>query len=389
MSKALFIPLQLSLGTFIGLYTSPILAQVTSDGTVNTQVSQNANVAEITGGESRGNNLFHSFQDFSVPTGNEAFFNNADNISNIFSRVTGGNISNIDGLIRANGNASLYLINPAGIIFGENARLDVGGSFYGSSASSILFDSGEFSAVDLDNPSILTVNAPIGLDFRDNPGDIVNRANFGLTEQTFEQEIDDQPVTINRVTNITGLEVTSGENIALIGGNILLEGGGISAPGGNITLGGIFQAAQVNINSDGSFSFANDLPKADLTLTDSALVTVVGDGGGFIKVEVNDLTIAQESQLLAGIGEGLGSNNAKAGDIVINAAESVKLIGDGQFESPEIDLDAGIRNLVGLSPARQSNPEENSNAVGDSGSIFINTNILEVTERADINVRLL
>ncbi|MDJ0592186.1 MAG: filamentous hemagglutinin N-terminal domain-containing protein [Pleurocapsa sp. MO_226.B13] len=127
------------------------LAQVTTDNTVNTTVNQNGNVAEITGGETRGSNLFHSFQDFSVPTGNEAFFNNPSDVANIFSRVTGGNISSIDGVIRANGNASLFLINPAGIIFGEGSRLDIGGSFYGSTASNILFEDGEFSAVDLDS----------------------------------------------------------------------------------------------------------------------------------------------------------------------------------------------------------------------------------------------
>ena len=108
MFKALSATLKLSLFTFACLFTTPTLAQVTTDSTVNTQVNQNGNVAEITGGESRGGNLFHSFGDFSVPTGNEAFFDNADNISNIFSRVTGGNISNIDGAIRANGSASLF-----------------------------------------------------------------------------------------------------------------------------------------------------------------------------------------------------------------------------------------------------------------------------------------
>lgn len=111
-----------------------------------------------------------------MPTGNEASFNNADTIENIFSRVTGGNISNIDGLIRANGGADLYLINPTGIIFGENARLDIGGSFLGSTSTSILFENGEFSAADLENPFLLTVNAPIGLGFREQPGDIINRS---------------------------------------------------------------------------------------------------------------------------------------------------------------------------------------------------------------------
>ena len=112
---------QIFLCTFGLLFaTSEIaVAQVTSDNTTNTQVDINENVAEITGGETRGDNLFHSFQDFSVTTGNEAFFNNADSIGNIFSRVTGGNISNIDGAIRANGSANLFLINPAGILFGQ------------------------------------------------------------------------------------------------------------------------------------------------------------------------------------------------------------------------------------------------------------------------------
>ena len=95
MQKALSTLLQICLYALgFSFTTNQIsLAQITSDDTVNTQVTQDGNVSKITGGETRGSNLFHSFQNFSVPTGNEAFFNNANNISNIFSRVTGGNIS--------------------------------------------------------------------------------------------------------------------------------------------------------------------------------------------------------------------------------------------------------------------------------------------------------
>jgi filamentous hemagglutinin family protein len=159
MKPPLFPLMPIGILAFGYLYaTSKIAnAQVTSDGTVNTEVNQTDNVSEITGGETKGDNLFHSFQEFSIRPGNQAFFNNANAIKNIFSRVTGGNVSNIDGLIRANGSASLFLINPAGIIFGEGARLDIGGSFYGSSTDSILFEDGEFSATDLDNPPVLTI----------------------------------------------------------------------------------------------------------------------------------------------------------------------------------------------------------------------------------------
>ncbi|MGL5939131.1 MAG: filamentous hemagglutinin N-terminal domain-containing protein [Waterburya sp.] len=240
MQKYLSLLLQISLLT-LGclLYTSKIsIAQVTSDGTVNTQVNQNGNVSEITGGETRGGNLFHSFQDFSVGTGNEASFLNANDIANIFSRVTGGNISNIDGLISANGSANLFLINPAGIIFGENARLDVGGSFYGSTADSILFEDGEFSATDLTNPPVLTINAPIGLNLRDQPGDITVIGNGQDTRSTTDL-----------IDTENALRVNSDKTFALVGGKLNLEGGTIKTAGGRIELGSLQGNQQVRLTS--------------------------------------------------------------------------------------------------------------------------------------------
>jgi filamentous hemagglutinin family protein len=191
-------------------------AQVTSDGTTGTVVNANGNSFEINAGTRSGGNLFHSFGQFSVPTAGQAVFNNAVDVSNILSRVTGGNISNIDGLIQAQGSANLFLINPAGIIFGENARLDVGGSFLGSTADSILFEDGEFSATDLNNPPVLTINAPIGLNLRDNPEPIINRS--------FVQ---------NSAEETVGLEVLPGNNLAFVGGDINFEAGEATASGGN------------------------------------------------------------------------------------------------------------------------------------------------------------
>ena len=101
--------------------------QVTPDGTTATTVNQDGDNFTVEQGDRVGDNLFHSFNEFSVPTGGSAGFNNAADIANIFSRVTGSNVSSIDGLLSANGAANLFLINPNGIIFGENARLDLGG----------------------------------------------------------------------------------------------------------------------------------------------------------------------------------------------------------------------------------------------------------------------
>ncbi|MEM9922802.1 MAG: filamentous hemagglutinin N-terminal domain-containing protein [Cyanobacteria bacterium P01_D01_bin.50] len=155
-------------GFLSGLLTSsimlPAIAQVASDGTTNTTVNSTGNNFTILNGIQKGNNLFHSFKEFSIPTGGSATFQNYSAIVNIINRVTGGNVSNIDGLIKANGNANLFLINPAGIVFGENARLNIGGSFVGSTAESLLFEDGfNYSAIVSQATPLLTVSVPLGL----------------------------------------------------------------------------------------------------------------------------------------------------------------------------------------------------------------------------------
>ncbi|WP_019506935.1 S-layer family protein [Pleurocapsa sp. PCC 7319] len=326
-----------------GILVKSATAQVTPDGTTSTTVDANGNNLTIQNGDRAGNNLFHSFQDFSVPTDGEAFFDNATDIANILSRVTGGNISNIDGLIRANGSANLFLINPAGIIFGENASLNVGGSFYGSSASSILFEDGEFSAVDNIEQPILTINAPIGLGFRDEPGEIVNRSRVE-----------------NSSGLLTGLEISSGNNLAFVGGDIRFESGNATARGGNIYLGGLAEAGIVNLNQDGSLSFPDDLNQANITLTNAADVDVQGAGGGNITIDANNLSLAAGELGISMIRGGISSNStnpqAQAGDITINVAENISLD------------DSNIRNRV--------EPE----GIGNAGNITITTDSLELID---------
>jgi len=132
---------------------------ITSSG-LNTQVSSpstlpSGNVQyDITGGTrpAGGVNLFHSFGEFGVPNNNIANFFNDSGLatSNILGRVTGGNISNIFGTIQTQGfgSANLFLMNPAGFLFGPNATVNVGGMVSFTSADYLrLNDNARFNAV--------------------------------------------------------------------------------------------------------------------------------------------------------------------------------------------------------------------------------------------------
>ncbi len=334
-----------TLGCLISLTAK---AQIAADGTTLTTVNQNGNNFTIEQGDRLGDNLFHSFNEFSVPTLGSASFNNPTDIVNIFSRITGNNISDIDGLISANGAANLFLINPNGIIFGENASLNFGGSFFASTADSLLFeDNIEFSATNPTAPPLLTINMPMGLNFGNNPGEIVNRS-----------------VVKNSAGDSVGLEVAPGKNLTLVGGDINFETGNTTARGGNIQLGGLSAAGIVGINEDGSLNFAEDLAQADITLSNAADVDVFGTGDGSITINARNLNLEAgnlgRSFIRGGITADSTSAAAQAGDITINATDNVS-----------VDNSLIVNQVL-------------SEAEGNSGDVNISTDSLTLTNGAVI-----
>lgn len=231
---------------------APSLAQVTTNITssgLGTTVNQADNVHTITGGTRPGNgpNLFHSFGNFSVGSGDIANFFNDSGLAtkNILSRVTGGNVSNIFGTIQTTnfGNANLFLLNPAGVIFGPNASLDIGGSFHVGTADFIKMSDGAKFFADTAQPSVLSVASPMAFGFLG-----PNPAGLGIT------------------VDGSILQVQDGKTLSLVGGNITINGGTLTAPNGRIQL--------ASVASEGEVQLFNSQGAPNLKLTN---VTALGD----------------------------------------------------------------------------------------------------------------
>ncbi|MDJ0798055.1 MAG: S-layer family protein [Calothrix sp. MO_167.B12] len=313
----------------------PTMAQVISDGTTNTTVNTSGNNFTILNGIEKGNNLFHSFSNFSVPTNGSASFDltNTPDITTIFSRVTGGNVSNINGLIQtlnSNNSVSLFLMNPAGIMFGENARLNIGSSFFGTTANTIKFvDGTEFSAVNASGTPLLTVTAPIGLQMGQNPGAITvqgtgHTLSYVLTGNSFSPISPGSRAFVN-----SGLQVNPGNTLSLIGGNVNLQGGRLTAQGGRIEIGSV-EGGQVTLDPNAGWkaSYENVTAFRDINLLGISLVDVSDNvftsapGGGSIQLTGRNVTLRDGSMAL---NQTLGT--VSGGEIKVNASESLNLIG--------------------------------------------------------------
>ncbi|MEO0932827.1 MAG: filamentous hemagglutinin N-terminal domain-containing protein, partial [Cyanobacteria bacterium J06641_2] len=352
------------------------LIEITADNTLpnNSQVKVEGNVSIIEGGTTAGNNLFHSFEKFGVPTGSEAHFNNAIDISNIIARVTGKWISNVDGLIKANGEANLFLINPNGIVFSENARLDIGSSFIASTADSLKFaDGNEFSATNAVNKPLLSNNF-LGLQYGNNPGSIVNKS----------QVAGDNKEKI-------GLQVKPGNSLALIGGDIELDGGNLTAVEGKIELGSVAGNNLVRLNqiSKGwDFEYEGIEEFKDIHMSRRAAIDTSGSGNGEIEIQAKEITLAHESKIWAYT---LGNKDGK--NVLINALDLIVKDGsqiavssnaEGNGGSLKINASESIKVIGTANNSLPSGLTAQSYGDGSSGNITINTKELIVQDGGQI-----
>jgi len=309
---------------------SQLSAEITLDGTMGPagQLPGPDFTIAHTDGNTQGSNLFHSFSVFNIDSTESATFTGPAGYANVISRVTGGTASSIDGLFRSTvPGADVYFINPAGVVFGQNATLDVQGAFHASTADELRFaDSNVFSA---SNPpaTVLTAAAPVAFGFLgSNPA--------GVT------------------VNDSSLQPARGERLALVGGNITVEGTSSGLPidpvnigtaGGRIDLISVASPGSVPITgpADGLSQYGTILIK-DSNITSSA------DASGEIYIRGGEITVDTASIVSDTV-------NGNGGDIIVKGNTIVARRNDFLFGSSD--------NVAPKMRARTS-------GTGDGGSIL-------------------
>jgi filamentous hemagglutinin family protein len=270
----------LSLFSMITLSLSPpISAEIVLDGTLGGPTGPLPGpdfAIEAHLGQHKGNNLFHSFATFNLNAGESATFKGPNNIENIISRVTGGQPSYINGTFVSQIPANMYFLNPAGVMFGEQARLNVQGSFHVSTADYLrLGTDGLFSATHPEN-TLLTIAPP---------------SAFGFLDAT--------PAPISKQQSV--LEVREGKTLSFIGGDLTIEdnhltgqeNSTLNAPDGQINLVSVASDGEVPVvpaeMSANAFARFGTIKITDVLLTEdnyrrNANIDVSGTGGGNIYI---------------------------------------------------------------------------------------------------------
>jgi len=251
-----------------------------ADG-ANTQVSIDGNQFNIQGGQLSGDgaNLFHSFQEFGLSAEQTANFLSQPEIQNILGRVRGGNASFIDGLLQVSGgNTNLYLINPAGILLGPNARLNLPANFTAATATGVGFENGWFDMTVTDFEDLLGTPTALGFD----------------------------AAALGNLVNAGDLEVADGQTLSLLGGTVI-NTGELSAPGGDIVVAAIAPP-------DGGSAIVRLTPETGILSLDIQATTFFNDS------EIEPLSLPQLITGGAAVGNATGLTVNDAGVAVLSGS---------------------------------------------------------------------
>jgi filamentous hemagglutinin family protein len=322
-------------------------AQIATDGSLGA-------VRSLTGpnfaidaalGRQVGSNLFQSFSVFNLSRGESATFSGPGTVQNVLARVTGGAASGIDGLLRSDiPGANLYFLNPAGVVFGPNASIDVQGSFHVSSASYLRLGDGARFAAATGGADLLSAAPPAAFGFADaRPGSIALHG-----------------------TRLVG---KPGTTLSVIGGEIALDqaspssplGTQLVVPGGTVQLLGAASAGEVvpALADLGTSALARLAP---VTLSPGTAIVVNGPDAGAIGVR--GASVALDGAVLWA----RTSANGRSGSITVAARDALTIGGTGT-------ADDGARFASNLNATTRG---------GEGGTIALSADRVTLSDRASI-----
>jgi len=331
-----------------------------------TTISTAGHVSTIDGGTLAGTNLFHSFATFDLASGDTARWTTTltdpAKVTNVISRVTGGEVSKINGALDSTGlpKAAFFFINPAGIVFGKDASVNVPGAAWFSTGKQLRFADGTSLSATTATGSTFTVATPQSFGFLGQEGDIALR---GTTKLIANPASSAALVGGNLTISDVGASV-SGILLAAAGdhnADFPLDGKQVGALNGSITVEGSIIA--VDAGSEGGAI----LRGGHVTLDNTQITTT---GGAEIKIEVGDLNMSGQSVL-----KSVATDLTRAGKIGVQAAD-LKMRANAEIASLTFSSsDAGtiIVKADNISLEGNASIATNTEATGNAGSIWIQT----------------
>jgi filamentous hemagglutinin family protein len=398
LNKALVVILCLGAVAVAG----PSDAQIHLDGTMGPRGTLTGPhyAIDAAHGQVRGSNLFHSFGTFNVRGGESATFTGPGSVDNVIGRVTGGSRSEINGLLRCSiDGANLFLLNPSGILFGADARLDVSGSFHASTADALRFADGATLHANPIESSVLSAAPP---------------AAFGFLGK--------EPQGISLAGS--HLQVPAGKTLSMVGGDLLVSSGALYAPSGEINMTSVASQGEVSITPHNiNVNSFRELGKINIFDSNMAAGNLLGafeqagsifmkseilninstnilnrsssaiDSQGLISIYVrNNMSLMNHSTITAFADyTGKGADiDLSAGSLTVRDGSQVGAVSRGSGRGGDLRVDA--RNSVSISgygfdatgALWLSGLYNNAVATGDAGEVIVTAGSLVVKDGAEI-----
>ncbi|MBD2178725.1 filamentous hemagglutinin N-terminal domain-containing protein [Pseudanabaena sp. FACHB-1998] len=326
--------------------TKEAYGQIIPDATTGTQIIPNILIQGVLSdlvetGTLRGSNLFHSFSELNIANNRGLYFNNPATVTNIFARVTGNNPSNILGRLGVLGNANLFLLNPNGVLFGENSSLSLSGSLYVTTGDRLRFADGTTFSTNNPEPSaLLTSSIPIGLGFGTNN----SNAKGAITVRSQADPIFPLPLPPEILPVIrppSGLILLPSSTIALVGNAVNVENNGsLFILGGEVELGGV-RNGEVALSPYGNrftLSYENVKKFGNIQVSDQASVSNIGAQEGQIKL-IGDRVLIRDKGLVLTTSLSPLFN----GKISVQANSLIELVGSNNYEK-------SVKGLTSFNP---------------------------------------